>query len=380
LAIKAVVHVPTETITDDTVLIGSLFVATGSLVKKGDPICEIETSKSVMEIESPSSGYIELKCVEAQEIRTGDILAIIYDTTILDSGMQEEKESSQTAAGHEMHKTVFSDDAIALIKQYGLSIDIFNDRAFVRKKDIIDHLEADTDKQRPPQSTPTMKEKIPTNADIVPIRSQKTAEIKNVQNGQNASTSTVVSKIRLPDAVLKNKTRSVFRNLRNSLTALIILHIDRLLKQHRELNAFYHDNAIHYYKEVNIGYAIDLDRGLRVVSLGDVKEKTTEEINEKLIDLIKSYLQDEISIKDMQGSTFTVTDLSSEDVYCFSPLINKFQSAILGISSIDEYDGSCLLSLVFDHRVTEGKKAARFLKELKKMLTADLGKLSRAAT
>lgn len=370
------VRVPSETITDDAVLIGNIFVSAGSLIEKGDSICEVETSKSIVEIESPSSGYIELKCAEAQEMKNGDILAIIHDTMTFDDETPKEKEIADTAADHETMRPSFSNDAVALIKQFGLSTDIFSNRDFVRKKDVADFVGIDSAPHTMGRTTAERKEKIPANTDIIPLNPLKLAEIKNLRNGQNAITSAFVSKIRLPAFALENKSRAVFKNLRNNLTALIVLRTDRLLKKYKELNAFYHSDSIYFYKEINIGYAIDLDKGLKVVSLGNVEGNTADVINEKLIDFVRRYLQDEISIKDLQGSTFTITDVSSEDVFCFSPMINKFQSAILGISSIDEYDGSLLLSLVFDHRVTEGKKAAQFLKELKKAITEDLSKNS----
>ena len=66
--------------------------------------------------------------------------------------------------------------------------------------------------------------------------------------------------------------------------------------------------------------------------------------------------------------SFTITDLSAESVAFFRPLINMMNSAILGISSIDEKLKRCMLSLTFDHRVTEGKLAAQFLHELTQRL------------
>lgn len=391
MAINAIVRVPSETITDDTVLVGTIFVSSGSPVERGSVICEIETAKSIVVIESPSSGYLELRCAEDQELRTGDVLAVIHDSAAFGqvsqglTGTPETADRGPASAGSGTPATAtpegpvgrsepqFSDDARAAMLQFGLSPDLFGDRAFVRKKDVLDHLGAGraADRDRPAE---TVKERIPENTEIVPVQPRKAAEIRSLQGGQNGLTSMFVSKVRLPAAVLGNKERTVFKNLRNSLTALIVLQTGRLLKKYRELNAFYHNEAVHYYRDVAIGYAIDLGRGLRVASLGNVEGKTTDEISERVIELVRGYLQEGLGIKDLQGSTFTISDLSSEDVHCFSPLINRFQSAILGISSLDEQDGVFLLSLVFDHRVTEGKQAAQFLRELKKAVVEELSK------
>ena len=84
------------------------------------------------------------------------------------------------------------------------------------------------------------------------------------------------------------------------------------------------------------------------------------------MDLSTSYLEDVLDVEDVTGITFTITDLSSQDVLFFTPLINMGNSAILGISAVDKKLNRSTLSLTFDHRVTDGNIAAAFLKELPK--------------
>ena len=91
-------------------------------------------------------------------------------------------------------------------------------------------------------------------------------------------------------------------------------------------------------------------------------------LNEDIINLSGKYLDDTLHYDDVAGVTFTITDLSSEEVAFFRPLVNFMNSAILGISAIDEKLGRCIFTVTFDHRVTEGKLVARFLKELKARL------------
>ncbi|MBU2652677.1 MAG: 2-oxo acid dehydrogenase subunit E2, partial [Bacteroidetes bacterium] len=72
----------------------------------------------------------------------------------------------------------------------------------------------------------------------------------------------------------------------------------------------------------------------------------------------------------LQDGTFTVTDLSGEDVFSFRPVINHRQSAILGVGAEQPLGGERVfqLSLTFDHRLTEGREAARFLRALRERL------------
>src|SRR5207247_2570732 len=90
-------------------------------------------------------------------------------------------------------------------------------------------------------------------------------------------------------------------------------------------------------------------------------------------------------IESLAGGTFTITDLSGEEVFHFLPLINQGQSAILGVGAEvflpPGRDGMFTLTLAFDHSLSEGRQAARFLKELSNRLQhyeATLGRLPSA--
>ena len=107
---------------------------------------------------------------------------------------------------------------------------------------------------------------------------------------------------------------------------------------------------------------------MRVLKLPETGEKSITDVEVLVFDMIKRYMGKKLTSKDVAGVTFTVTDLSKEGIHFFAPLIPKGQSAILGISAIDEKLQRCILSLSFDHRVTDGRKASEFLRKLKKRI------------
>src|SRR5258708_6498224 len=121
-----------------------------------------------------------------------------------------------------------------------------------------------------------------------------------------------------------------------------------------------------------MGFAIDAGRGLMVPVIRDADKKSVAEIAGNMRELLVQYLSDEISVKSLLGGTFTLTDLSSEGVYSFQPLINRGQSAILAVCSefppAADQEGVFNLVLVFDHQLSEGREAARFLNELRHRL------------
>jgi hypothetical protein len=102
-----------------------------------------------------------------------------------------------------------------------------------------------------------------------------------------------------------------------------------------------------------------------VLKIADTPAKQMTEIENEIMSLSNKYLDDTLQIDDLTDISFTITDLSSEGVAFFKPLVNMMNSAILGVSSIDELQQKCMLSVTFDHRVTEGKLVAQFLNELK---------------
>lgn len=130
--------------------------------------------------------------------------------------------------------------------------------------------------------------------------------------------------------------------------------------------------------EVNIGLAVDTDRGLLVPVIKQADQKTIREIGADIRQLADKARNARILPDDLSGGTFTITNLGMYDVDGFTPVINLPEAAILGIGRIAAkpvYVGEELmrrsmmqLSLVFDHRIVDGAPAARFLQYIKELI------------
>jgi pyruvate dehydrogenase E2 component (dihydrolipoamide acetyltransferase) len=122
---------------------------------------------------------------------------------------------------------------------------------------------------------------------------------------------------------------------------------------------------------VHIGVAMDLTEGLIVTVLRDTDRRPLKAIATDLIALRERAQAGRLSLNDVTGSTFTVTSLEGLAVDAFTPVINPPQAAILGVGRVRDvarFEGERVvrarvttLSLTFDHRVTDGAPAARFL-------------------
>ncbi len=114
---------------------------------------------------------------------------------------------------------------------------------------------------------------------------------------------------------------------------------------------------------------MNLGRSLRVPIVKEAGSMSLRDVARAVRDLTLRYMRDELTIDDVTGGTFTVTDLSGEGVVHFVPVLNERQSAILGLCAARN-DGSRDLVLTFDHRLSDGMRAARFLAALRARLEA----------
>jgi len=159
-----------------------------------------------------------------------------------------------------------------------------------------------------------------------------------------------------------------------SILDLLLVALSRTLSEHPEFNATVEDETLTLYERQNVGVAVDFDRGLVTPVLEDLAGKSLEEIADERRALTERVLADEFTPEDLEGGTFTVTNLGPYGVESFDPIINPPQVAILGVNAIEERltstDGTrrlrrhLPLSLSFDHRAVDGADAARFLETL----------------
>jgi pyruvate dehydrogenase E2 component (dihydrolipoamide acetyltransferase) len=156
---------------------------------------------------------------------------------------------------------------------------------------------------------------------------------------------------------------------------MLLYAVAKTIKSHKDLNAHLIDDTMYYFNNVNLGIAVDTDRGLMVPTLMGADKLSLGEISVKAKEIITASQNGTISPDLLKGATFTITNLGTLDIESFTPVINPPQTGILGVCTITqkvkEVDGSFVsypsmgLSLTFDHRALDGAPAARFLKDLK---------------
>ena len=275
-------------------------------------------------------------------------------------------EGATTADADAPKPARFSPQARELIQQLGLDERGFAGRGLVRARDV----RAAAEPPPPPASRPRLVAAAGVATRSERLTRAKRVEAKSLRDGAETTLPSVVT-VACPTRGFRAAVAHQAA-VGDSATAVIVAETARLLRKYPVFNAYHADGTINYYDNVNIGFAIDAGRGLKVPVIRDADRKEIAAIAAEMRELVVSYLDDRLTVESLAGGTFTVTDLSGENVVAFHPLISRGQAAILGVCAEVSLPGTGAgvfnLVLGFDHQLSEGRTAGRFLGELRERL------------
>jgi pyruvate/2-oxoglutarate dehydrogenase complex dihydrolipoamide acyltransferase (E2) component len=393
------VAIPHETVNDESVRILLWSVASGSHVEKEQLICEVETSKAIMEIHAPAAGTVKYLAALGDEVPVGSVIC-----EIIPSSLKQESSRPQPApdlvTAHaaaappqtQLPASRLTPLARKLAAEHGIALSAFPPDTLVRSIDVLRKagkvaaevevpVEAKIPMERPSPKNGSGSPKVenqPENPPVagVPIEwgdlpRRKIVERRILGNGRAGC---IQSSVSLMCRATKIRARIDKLGLSAvGIGALIIFEVSRLLRKHPMFNAVHSRGRIGQYSEVNIGWAIDGGEGLVVPVIRNTDQKSLREIAALMEKHIEDYVGKSLDPSDFLGGTFTISDLSGGGISYFQPLISEGQSAILGIGSdltAENFEAPLYLTLAFDHQVTEGRRAAQFLREISERLVS----------
>jgi len=397
--------IPQETVNDESVRILSWQVASGSKVEKDQQLCEVETSKAVMDIEAPEAGVVVYSAQAGEEVPVGSTICQIVPEGMAIAAQSVPAVAQSAAASQPNSKPALKSEippdvepklaegnlqparltplAAKLAAEFGFAKESFARGSLVRRDDVLGRAG-----KLPPApaakavaakaADPALVENAPVvgvAVEWVDLPRRKIFEAKVLGQGQARTVqSQVTSSVRAP----RLRARLERLGLTSiGLSALVIFEAARLLRKYPEFNAVHDRGRMGTYGEVNVGWAIDSGttdggQGLMVPVIPKADEKTAQEIVEIMQRYIDGYVEGKLGTGDFLGGTFTVSDLSGDGISHFHPLISQGQAGILGVGG--ELDGAgnetLYLTLAFDHQLAEGRKAAQFVRELAGRLEA----------
>ena len=215
---------------------------------------------------------------------------------------------------------------------------------------------------------------------------EKSEEVKNSQMRKAIAKSLVNSKFSAPDfsltievdmdnAIASRKTINSIPDTKVSFNDMVVKACAMALQKHPQVNTSWNDNATLYHKHIHVGVAVAVDEGLLVPVIKHTNSLSLTQIGSAVRDLAGKARNKKIQPNEMQGSTFTVSNLGMFGIDNFTSIINQPNSAILSVGAIVEkpvvkngqivVGNTMKLTLTCDHRTVDGAVGAQFLQTLK---------------
>ena len=375
---SAAVLVPQMNVNDDQAVIVVWQVSSGAHIETGNPIATLETTKATFDVHAPRAGYVFYRLERKSVVPVGSVLAWITD----DENASPESLEAAVAQSSKPATTIGADDrftrkASRRMRELGVSPDELPAEGRIEVADV--ERAAAARPHSTARSSASEVHSCDADARAAPAPElcepleQSTAKIMEAARLSEVYRSVVPSMVTLPLAPQRIQAKVAELSAGTgpvSLLELVIHEVAGILGEYPDLNGFYSGGRAWAYRRIAIGFAINAGKALKVPVVRDVADHSQLDVCRSVRDLTLRYFRDELSIADVSGGTFTVTDLSAHGVTHFVPVLNDRQSAILGICAPDLGGLQQNLVLAFDHRLSDGMRGAEFLRALRAHLEA----------
>jgi 2-oxoglutarate dehydrogenase E2 component (dihydrolipoamide succinyltransferase) len=384
--------VPTlgESITEATV--SKWLKKVGDSFDADEPLVEIETDKITVEVPAPSAGSIsEIKVEEGADINIGGVLAILGDQkiskkssaskdvskkeTVVEEKKEEKisKEVEITPAGD---NAKLSPSVQKLIAENDLSADkISSSRTDGRltKGDVFNFMSN-------PSSKSTSSKEREEVVKMSKIRKTIATRLKESQN--TAAILTTFNEVDMSEIMqVRDSKKEDFverYGVKLGFMSFFVKAVVSSLQEFPAVNAEIRDENIIYKNHFDIGIAVGTEKGLVVPVLKDADTMTFGDIEKNIVELSTKAKEGSLTMDDLTGGTFTISNGGVYGSMLSTPIINRPQSGILGMHNIQKravvVDDKIVirpmmyLAFSYDHRIIDGKESVGFLVSIKNLL------------
>jgi 2-oxoglutarate dehydrogenase E2 component (dihydrolipoamide succinyltransferase) len=391
--IEIKVPVLAESVPDATLLEWQKNV--GEFVERGEILIDLETDKVTLEVASPEAGMVkEILKKSGDVVLTDDILAVIDTEGARTTANTPETSNTQNIVEN-------SDDenkrlgpaARKLIAENNIAISALTgtgNKGRITKADVLNYLE--TNKQPPEKDvtsvTPTVEirpisqnqSRIEERVPMTRLR-KKTAERLLIAQSENALLSTFNEVDMKPIMNLRSRFKEEFEErygVRLGFMSFFVKAAVEALKKFPIVNAAVDGDDIIYHGFFDIGVAVGSERGLVVPIMRDVENMSLADIERRIRDFGERARDGKLTIDELTGGTFTISNGGVYGSLLSTPIINTPQSAILGMHKIQDrpmvengeivIKSMMYLALTYDHRIIDGRDAVQFLDTIRRTL------------
>ena len=416
---KIVVPALGESVTEATV--SKWLKTVGEKVDSDEPVVELETDKVNVEVPSPSDGVLEnISVKEGDTVEVGALLGSIGGKKV-QKIEKEEKKYTPPPKKEEVVPKIFDKPAEKKHKKVEQKLilkETPEEPPLILSKEITSDKQVDEQTLSPSARKIASEKKIDLSKiagsgkngvilkeDLLNLMGSKPApnkrkithgpeekikmtrlrmtiakRLKEAQN--NAAMLTTFNEVDMSKVIqMKNDYKNEFIKKYSTKLGFMSFFVKACvaaLKNYPAINAEIQGDSIVYKNYYNISFAVGTDKGLVVPVLRSPDEMSFAEIEKNILSLGEKARDGKISIEDLQGGTFTITNGGIYGSMLSTPILNPPQSGVLGMHNIIERavvkDGQIIirpmmyLALSYDHRIVDGKEAVSFLKNIKDSL------------
>lgn len=385
----------------------------GDEVSRDENLVDLETDKVVLEVPAPVGGILqEILIPDGTTVRAGDVLAILSEgkagdgparpapaaPSANDADNDEEPEEATAAEDSRAAAHRLSPSVRRLLDEHDLDATIVTGSGKdgrITKADVMAYLKTHSDENVTPgdpaaeYSSAAGAAQVSRSEERVPMtRLRARIAERMVQAQHDAAMLTTFNEIDMTKVMsLRNRYKESFEKdhgVRLGFMSFFAKACVEALRKFPVVNASVEGNEIIYHNYFDIGIAVSSDRGLMVPVIRDVDQMSFAQIEADLAALGKKARDGTMSMEDLTGGTFTITNGGIFGSLMSTPILNPPQSGILGMHAIQDrpmaVDGEVVIrpmmyvALTYDHRIIDGREAVQFLVSVKQSLE-DPGRL-----
>jgi len=384
MAVDIKVPVLPESVADATV--GTWHKQPGDFVKRGENLLDLETDKVVLEVPAPSDGVLkEIVKNQGEVVKSDEVLAHLEAGSAPAEKPAAAAKAEEKPAAKPVEKAQGADLSPAvrrLVAEKDLDASQIKGTGKggrVTKEDVENYkpASAPAQVQAPAMNLSSRAEKRMT----MPRLRARIAE-RLLAAKQNTAMLTTFNEVDMTAVMeLRNKYKDDFEKahgVRLGFMSFFTKAAVEALKRFPDVNASIDGNDLVYHGFFDIGMAVSTERGLVVPVVRDADQLSMADIEKSIGNYAKKARDGQLTIEEMTGGTFTITNGGVFGSLLSTPIVNPPQSAILGLHKIQDRpvaeNGQVVirpmmyLALSYDHRIIDGKQSVQFLKTIKELI------------
>lgn len=368
-----------ESVTEGT--ISQWLINIGDTVSQGESVVELETDKVNIEVNTEFTGVLtRLLKSPGDTVQVGEVIAIL-DEANNPSKVEEVPILTKAPPTEKLRRPVASPAARKLARKLGI------DLKAVQSKDLLGRIRPiDVAAHLTPAPVTEKKQEItfdkPVEIQSMSRRRQTIAK-RLLEVKQNTAMLTTFNEVDMSAVMdIRNRRKDGFyekNNVKLGFMSFFTKAVVAALKQFPLLNAEIQGEQLVIKKHYDIGIAVAAPDGLVVPVVGDANKKTFADIEREIMELGVKARENTLTLKELQGGTFTITNGGVFGSLMSTPILNGTQVGILGMHTIQlrpvavdaehmENRPMMYIALSYDHRIVDGKEAVSFLATVKKLL------------